>query len=51
MDLKEYIKTLVRELLDEESTTAGVPGYLTPNAFSLKDKNQMLLLKQLNLKE
>jgi hypothetical protein len=36
MDLKEYIKTLVRELLDEESTTAGVPGYLTPNAFSKK---------------
>jgi len=36
MDLKEYIKTLVRELLDEESTTAGVPGYLTPNAFAKK---------------
>ena len=35
-NLKEYIKTLVRELLDEESTTAGVPGYLTPNAFSKK---------------
>lgn len=34
--LKEYIKTLVRELLDEESTTAGVPGYLTPMAFSKK---------------
>ena len=35
-NLKEYIKTLVRELLDEESTTAGVPGYLTPNAFAKK---------------
>ena len=35
-NLKEYIKILVRELLDEESTTAGVPGYLTPNAFSKK---------------
>ena len=34
--LKEYIKTLVRELLDEESTTAGVPGYLSANAFSPK---------------
>jgi hypothetical protein len=34
--LKEYIKTLVRELLDEESTTAGVPGYLSPIAFSKK---------------
>ncbi len=36
MDIKEYIKTLVRELLDEESTTAGVPGYLSANAFSPK---------------
>jgi hypothetical protein len=36
MDIKEYIKTLVRELLDEESTTAGVPGYLSANAFSKK---------------
>jgi hypothetical protein len=34
--LKEYIKALVRELLDEESTTAGVPGYLSANAFSPK---------------
>ena len=36
MDLKELIKNLVRDVLDEESTTAGVPGYLTPNAFSKK---------------
>ena len=36
--LKEYIKSLVRELLDETSTTAGVPGYLTPKAFSPKGK-------------
>jgi hypothetical protein len=36
VDIKEYIKTLVRELLDEESTTAGVPGYLSANAFSPK---------------
>jgi LPS O-antigen subunit length determinant protein (WzzB/FepE family) len=36
MDIKEYIKRLVRELLDEESTTAGVPGYSTPYAFSKK---------------
>jgi len=35
-NLKEYIKALVRELLDEESTTAGVPGYLSPMAFSKK---------------
>jgi hypothetical protein len=36
MDLQEYIKSLVRELLDEESTSGGAGGYLTPNAFSPK---------------
>jgi len=40
MDIKEYIKTLVRELLDEESTTAGVPGYLSANAFSPKGQKK-----------
>ena len=35
-NLKEYIKTLVRELLDEESTSGDAGGYLTPNAFSKK---------------
>jgi hypothetical protein len=34
VDLKEYIKSLIRKQLEEESTTAGVPGYLTPKAFS-----------------
>jgi uncharacterized protein YicC (UPF0701 family) len=33
MTLKEF-KKLVKEVLDEASTTAGVPGYLTPKAFS-----------------
>jgi len=33
MDLKEYIKELVRQELEETSTSAGVPGYLTPAAF------------------
>jgi hypothetical protein len=46
MDLKEYIKTLVRELLDEESTTAGVPGYLTPNAFSKKGQKSNAATQQ-----
>jgi hypothetical protein len=36
MDIKEYIKSLVRQELDEMSTTAGVPGYLTPAAFGKK---------------
>jgi len=40
MNLKEYIKQLTREVLDEMSTTAGVPGYMTPFAFSKgKGKN------------
>jgi hypothetical protein len=41
MDLKEYIKSLVREMLEEEgeggavgNTTAAVPDYLTSRAFS-----------------
>ena len=37
--LKEYIKTLVRELIDEESTSAGAGPYSTPFAFS-KGKGQ-----------
>jgi len=32
--LKEYIKTLVRELLDEESTSGDAGAYSTPFAFS-----------------
>lgn len=33
MTIKE-LKKLVKELLDETSTTGGVPGYQTPKAFS-----------------
>ena len=40
MDLKEYIKSLVRQQLEEESTTAGVPGYMTPAAFSPKGQKK-----------
>jgi hypothetical protein len=42
MDLKEYIKTLVREMMiDEEgSTSAAVGGYLTPKAFSPKGQKK-----------
>jgi hypothetical protein len=36
MDIKEFIKQLVRDVLEEESTTAGVPGYSTPFAFAKK---------------
>ena len=40
MDLKEYIKSLIRQKLEEESTTASVPGYLTPRAFSPKGQKK-----------
>ena len=40
MDLKEYIKSLVRQQLEEESTTAGVPGYPTKMAFSKKGQKE-----------
>jgi hypothetical protein len=33
VDLKKYIRELVRQELEETSTSAGVPGYLTPAAF------------------
>ena len=36
MDIKEYIKSLVRELLDEISTSGDAGGYLTPAAFAKK---------------
>ncbi len=35
-NLKEYIKTLVRELLDEMSATSGGEAYATPFAFARK---------------
>lgn len=46
MDLKEHIKALVREMLNEEgegmggNTTAAVPGYLTPKAFAPKGQKK-----------
>ena len=36
MGLQEYIKSLVQELLDEESTSGDAGGYLSPMAFSKK---------------
>jgi hypothetical protein len=46
MDIKEYIKELVRQELDEMSTTGGVPGYLTPMAFSKKSQGLNAATKQ-----
>jgi hypothetical protein len=36
MDIKEYIKSLVRELLDEMSTSSDAGAYSTPFAFAKK---------------
>lgn len=38
--LKEYIKQLAREVLDEESTSGDAGVYLTPNAFSPKGQKK-----------
>ena len=46
MDIKEYIKSLVRELLDEESTSGDAGGYLSPMAFSKKGQGQNAATKQ-----
>ena len=46
MDLKKYIEELVRQELDEMSSTAGVPGYLTPMAFAKKGQGANLATKQ-----
>ena len=36
MDLKEYIKSLVREIIEEDNVTGGGEAYSTPYAFSKK---------------
>jgi len=46
MDIKEYIKSLVRELLDEESTSGDAGGYLTPMAFAKKGQKTNAATKQ-----
>jgi hypothetical protein len=46
MDIKEYIKSLVRELLDEISTSGGVGAYSTPFAFAKKGQGPNAATKQ-----
>jgi len=46
MDIKEYIKSLVRELLDEESTSGDAGGYLSPMAFAKKGQKTNAATKQ-----
>tara|TARA_B100000287_G_scaffold10350_1_gene10494 strand:+ start:245 stop:553 length:309 start_codon:yes stop_codon:yes gene_type:complete len=49
---KELVKKLTMELLDEEgleeiTTTAAVPGYMTPFAFSKSKKDKKKRLKKI----
>ena len=45
MDLKEYIRTLVRQELDEMSVSGDAGAYLTPRAFSPKGQKKNLATK------
>ena len=40
MNLKELIKQLTREILDEESSSSGAGGYMTSNSFSPKGQGE-----------
>jgi hypothetical protein len=40
MDINEYIKQMVRKMMDEESTSGDAGGYLTPNAFAKKGQGK-----------
>ena len=40
MSISDLIAELVEEELAETSTSAGVPGYQTPNAFSTKSSKK-----------
>jgi len=46
MDLKEYIKSLVREILEEESTSGDAGAYSTPYAFSRKGQKTNAATKE-----
>ena len=46
MDIKEYIKSLVREMLDEMSVSGDAGSYLTPQAFAKKGQGPNAATKQ-----
>ena len=45
MDINEYIKQMVRKMMDEESASGGAGGYLTPNAFAKKGQGKNVATK------
>jgi len=46
MNIKEYIKSLAREILDEMSVSGDAGGYLTPQAFAKKGQGANAATKQ-----
>jgi hypothetical protein len=46
VDIKEYIKLLAREILDEMSVSGDAGGYLTPQAFAKKGQGLNAATKQ-----
>jgi len=45
MDINEYIKQMVRKMMDEESASGDAGGYLTPNAFAKKGQGKNVATK------
>ena len=45
MDINEYIKQMVREMLDEESTSGDAGAYLIPKAFAKKGQGKNVATK------
>lgn len=44
--LRELIREAIKEELEECSTTAGAPGYQTPNAFAATPKQSLPIVKK-----
>jgi hypothetical protein len=42
---KSQLKQMIKEVLDEMSTTGGVGGYLTPKAFAKKGQGKNVATK------
>ncbi len=42
---KSQLKQMIKEVLDEMSTTGGVAGYSTPNAFAKKGQGKNVATK------
>lgn len=45
--IREFVREFIQNNLNEISTTAGVPGYLTPNAFAGDKKSRSAFVKRM----